>query len=186
MQSVRRSHPCAAQARLCLCTVVPAMDLLIYIFVYSNPDTSYSAHGGGIVAGFLLGLALLNPVADTRCHSYGVKPLAALLLLAYAVFAFGWEQTMYPPEYLYNGEPWKASSWGKADTAASCCWQLQDCPDVDERYYKYFNCDNDKDLFISLATDDAQLDYKLGTCDALSTALDAALKLKALIDDDDR
>ena len=61
---------------------MPALDIIVYIYVVKDEDTSYAAHGGGLVAGFLLGLALLNPVADSRCHTWCVRPLAALLLVA--------------------------------------------------------------------------------------------------------
>jgi len=116
------SDPIRRLSRAFLCTVVPAMDVLVYLFVYASDDTSYSAHGGGLAAGFLLGLATLQPVYDTRCHTYGVRPLAALLLVAFAAFAILWEQTTYPPEYLYNGVPWRRSSYSNADEdRASCC-----------------------------------------------------------------
>ena len=170
--------------RALLCTAVPALDLLVYVYYYNDSSTSYSAHGGGLVAGFLLGLALLDPVADTKLHTYGVRPLAALALVAYFLFAFGWQQSTYPPKYLYNGRPWRRSSWGKEDPDSSCCWQLQDCTDIDDRDYDYFNCNNDKDLTISIASDDAGLDVVLATCDALKDALATALSLEHLIRDD--
>ena len=171
--------------RALLCTAVPALDIFIYVFLYADDTTSYSAHAGGGAAGFLLGLALLDPVAEMKLHTYGVRPLAALALLAYFLFAFGWQQSKYPPEYLYNGRPWRRSSWGKEDLAASCCWQLQDCADIDERDYDYFNCDDDKDLTITIASDDLALDVVLQTCDALKDALATALSLEHLIPDDD-
>ena len=60
-------------------------------------------------------------------------------------------------------------------------WQLQDCTDIDDRDYDYFNCNNDKDLTISIASDDAGLDVVLATCDALKDALATALSLEHLI-----
>ena len=87
--------------------------------------------------------------------------------------------------YGYNGRPWRRSSWGKEDLSASCCWQLQDCADIDERDYDYFNCDDDKDLTITIASDDLALDVVLQTCDALKDALATALSLEHLIPDGD-
>ncbi|KAH8062008.1 hypothetical protein JL721_8722 [Aureococcus anophagefferens] len=83
--------------RALLCTAVPALDIFIYVFLYADDTTSYSAHAGGGAAGFLLGLALLDPVAEMKLHTYGVRPLAALALLAYFLFAFGWQQSSAAP-----------------------------------------------------------------------------------------
>jgi len=173
------SDPIRRLSRAFLCTVVPAMDVLVYLFVYASDDTSYSAHGGGLAAGFLLGLATLQPVYDTRCHTYGVRPLAALLLVAFAAFAILWEQTTYPPEYLYNGVPWRRSSYSNADEdRASCCWRLGDCADIAEHHYRYFDCEDNRHLTISIAADQEGLEARLDTCAKLVSALATALDLK--------
>jgi len=126
------------------------------------------------VTGFLLGLVLLRPVSESRCHSWFVRPLAALLLVAYVLFALFWHQTVYPPEYLYNGPFWRRSSWGASDHHPTCCWRLDECDGIPKADYDYFNCDLDKHLTISLAWDDGPLDEVLTTCSALASALATA------------
>lgn len=169
--------------RALICTAVPALDILVYLLVYTNDDTSYASHGGGLVAGFLLGLVVLRPVDESRCHYYVVRPLALLLLVCYVLFALFWHQTVYPPEYLYNGPFWKRSSWGAPDDQPHCCWRLDGCSAIASDDYKLFNCDDDRHLSISLAWDDAAFDEELTTCDSLKAALDVALDIKANFDD---
>merc|ERR1712078_26336 len=106
---------------------------------------------------------VLRPVDESRCHYYVVRPLA--LLLAYVVFALFWHQTVYPPEYLYNGPFWRRESWGAPEDS------------------RLFNCDDDRRLTISLAWDDAAFSEELTTCDALKSALDVALEIREEFDD---
>ena len=169
--------------RALICTAVPALDMLVYLLVYSDADTSYASHGGGLVAGFLLGLVVLRPVDESRCHYYVVRPLALLLLLAYVVFALFWHQTVYPPEYLYNGPFWRRESWGAPDDSPNCCWRLYGCSAIAAEDYRLFNCDDDRRLTISLAWDDAAFSEELTTCDALKSALDVALEIREEFDD---
>ncbi|KAJ1449642.1 peptidase S54, rhomboid domain-containing protein, partial [Pelagophyceae sp. CCMP2097] len=44
--------------RTALCLLVPVTDLLVYVLVVKSTDTSYSAHIGGWIGGFLLGCAV--------------------------------------------------------------------------------------------------------------------------------
>jgi len=122
-------------------------------------------------------------VDESRCHYYVVRPLALLLLVCYVLFALFWHQTVYPPEYLYNGPFWKRSSWGAPDDQPHCCWRLDGCSAISSDDYKLFNCDDDRHLSISLAWDDAAFDEELTTCDSLKAALDVALDIKANFDD---
>lgn len=64
-------------ARLIIMTLFIANDGFMYLYAY-DPFTSYSAHFGGFVFGFLFGFPILKNIVVTRCEKLVVA--AALLL----------------------------------------------------------------------------------------------------------
>mmetsp|Transcript_13041 Transcript_13041/g.39418 ORF Transcript_13041/g.39418 Transcript_13041/m.39418 type:complete len:1132 (+) Transcript_13041:91-3486(+) len=132
-----------------LCLIVPTLDLVLYVFFYKDDSTSYASHIGGWIAGFLFGLAFLQQVSESALHVYVTRPLAGLLLVAYLTFAFCWHQFTYPPKFFLNGPFWELRSYTTRDeeSTGSCCWQLQNCQDVDASDYDRLSCDEGTTLF---------------------------------------
>ncbi|KAJ8608585.1 hypothetical protein CTAYLR_005975 [Chrysophaeum taylorii] len=130
-----------------LCVLVPLFDVMVYVFIYKDADTSYSAHVGGWIGGFLFGLCFLRPVAESIAHRFLVRPLALFVLVLFVVFSVAWFQLTYPPKYFLNGPFWALSSYNNNDHSGSCCWQLLDCKDVHRSEFDRFSCDEGATIY---------------------------------------
>ena len=151
-----------------LCVVVPTIDIVLYVFFSKDDGTSYAAHIGGWIAGFLFGLAFLQQVSESFLHVYFTRPVAVILLVAFLLFSFGWHQFTYPPKFFINGPFWQLRSYSTndRDSSGSCCWQLLNCDGVNEADYDRFSCDQGATLYGGYFRGDETLE-PLHTCFSL-------------------
>jgi hypothetical protein len=104
--------------------------------IYTSPSetTSYSAHGGGIVAGYLCGIVFLDTLETTWFHRWIGGPLVWLLVILLPLgMVYYYMSSNFPPPPLGSNI---APSYYEH---APCCWQALAC-DVEPSHFDAFVC----------------------------------------------
>jgi hypothetical protein len=104
-----------------------------FLYTMSPSDTvSYSAHMGGLLMGFFMGVCVLDTLETTEWHRWAGKPLAftAAMMLpgCMALYYYGnWQAGEFPPH--------AAKTFLGLAKRENCCAQLLHCPGVDPAAY---------------------------------------------------
>lgn len=112
-------------------------DGLLYTYSYSD-TVSYSAHAGGLLMGFCMGVCMLDTLETTELHRWFIGPLAfitAIFLPGLMALYYWWS---YQQDDLFP--PVAATTYFGYERSESCCAQLLHCPGVDPSTYAAFKC----------------------------------------------
>jgi len=143
---------------------VLSADGLLYTYSYSE-TVSYSAHAGGLLMGFCMGVCMLDTLETSELHRWFIGPLAfitAILLPGLMALYYWWsyqQDDVFPPV--------AAATYFGFERSESCCAQLLHCPGVDSSKYDAFYCPAPSlELYKSSGSDETLLEG----CTSLETA----------------
>lgn len=112
--------------------------------IYSSPSltTSYTAHGGGLVAGLLCGIVFLDTLETSWWSSYVTQPMATIfmILIPLAMITY------------YYFEEWPPRAVGTIfypnyNNQKPCCWLALECPDIETSQFDAMYCSLHEDGF---------------------------------------
>ena len=116
--NINKRGICNRWSRLFLMAFILGSDTYL---VLNSPSetTSYTAHAGGLVYGYLCGIVFLDNLENTYFHRYFGKPAALLAAVLFPVLgALYYWFGVFPPDPLYRRDGYAHDP---------CCWQLLQC-----------------------------------------------------------
>lgn len=138
--------------------------------IYSSPSvtTSYTAHGGGLLAGLLCGIVFLDTLETTWWSAYVIQPLASIF-----IFIIPFSMILY---YLTENFPPRAIGelfYSNYNLQKPCCWKAMECYDISSTHYSSMYCQLDDDGITQNLFSKLGANNQIETCRQMQAAVDA-------------